>query len=133
MISGGLTAGGTLKSQKKAHEREINSVHSRLPPVKMPRNDEPDIVFSKRDGRGIRQPYDDPLLIILRVEKFNIHRVLIHNGSSADIIYIPAFRQMKLGKRRIRPFTSPMVTFTGDRVVPRVIVTLIVIASTYPA
>ena len=98
----------------------------------MPRNDEPDIVFSKRDGRDIRQPYDDSLLIILRVVEFNIHRVLIHNGSSADIIYIPAFRQMKLGKRRIRPFTSPMVTFTGDRVVPRVIVTLIVIASTYP-
>ena len=128
-----MTAGGTLKSQKKVHEREINSVHSQLPPVKMPRNDEPDIVFSKRDGCGIRQPYDDPLLIILRVEEFNIQWVLIHNGSSADIIYIPAFRQMKLGKRRIRPFTSPMVSFTGDRVVPRVIVTLIVIARTYPA
>ena len=101
--------------------------------MKTPRNDELDIVFSKRDGRGIRQPYDDPLLIILRVEEFNIHRVLIHNGSSADIIYIPAFRRMKLGKRRIRLFTSPMVSFIGDKVVPRVIVTLIVIASTYPA
>ena len=71
--------GKTLKSQKKAHESEINSVHSWLPPMKIPRNDELDIVFSKRDGRGIRQPYDDPLAIMLRVEEFNIHQVLIDN------------------------------------------------------
>ena len=54
--------------------------------MKMPRNDEPDIVFSKRDGRGIRQPYDDLLVIMLGVEEFNIHQVLINNGSSANII-----------------------------------------------
>ena len=97
-ISGGLMKSGMLKSSKKAHEREINSVHSRLPPVKMPRNDKPDIVFLERDDRGIRQPHDDPLIIMLRVEKFNIRRVLINNRSSIDIIYLPAFQQMKLDK-----------------------------------
>ena len=132
MISRGLTAGRTLKSLKKTHEREINSVHSRLPPVKMPRNDGPDIVFSERDGRGIRQPHDDPLVIMLRMEEFNIHQVLIDNRSSADIIYLPAFQKMKLDKKRIRPFTSPLVSFIGDRIVPRGIITLTMIASTYP-
>ncbi|XP_075659176.1 uncharacterized protein LOC142629071 [Castanea sativa] len=123
MISGGITADGTLKSLKKAQGRKINSVHSRLPPMKMPRNDEPDIVFSERDGWGIKQPHDDPLVIMLRIEEFNIHRVLIDNGSSADIIYLLAFQQMKLDKKRIRPFTSPLVSFIGDRIVPRGIIT----------
>ena len=50
-ILGGLTADKTLKSLKKVHEREINSVHSQLPPVKMPRNDEPDIIFLERESR----------------------------------------------------------------------------------
>ena len=59
--------GGMLKSLKKPYERQINSVHSRLPPVKMPRNDEPDIVFLERDGRGIRQAHNDPLVIMIRV------------------------------------------------------------------
>ena len=59
--------------------------------MKMSKNDEPDIIFSERDGCNIRQPYDDPLVILLRVEEFNIHRVLIDNGNSADIIYLPAF------------------------------------------
>jgi len=112
-ISGGLTASGTLKSLKKAHRREINSIHSWVPPMKMPKNDELDIVFSERDGRGIKQPHDDPLVIMLRVKEFNIHRVLINNRSSADIIYLPTFQQMKLDKKRIRPFTSPLINFTG--------------------
>ena len=39
---------------------------------------------------------------------------------------------MKLDKKRIRPFTLPLVSFTGDRIVSRGIVTLAVIAETYP-
>ena len=100
--------------------------------MKMSKNDKPDIVFSKRDNSGIKQPHDDPLIIMLKVEEFNIHRVLIDNGSSVDIVYLPAFQQIKLDKKRIRPFTSPLVSFIGDRIVPKGIVTLIVIAGTYP-
>ena len=40
---------------------------------------------------------------------------------------------MKLDKKRIRPFTSPLVSFTGDRIVLRGIVTLTVIIGTYLA
>ena len=71
-ISGGLTIGGILKSLKKAHEKEINSVISRLLPMKMPRNGEPNIVFSERDGRSIGHSHEDPLVIMLKVEEFNI-------------------------------------------------------------
>ena len=92
MISGGLMVGRTLKSVRKAHGKEINNVHSRLPLMKMPKNDEPDIVFSERDGCGIKQPQDDSLVIMLIVEEFNIHRVLIDNGSLVDVIYLLAFQ-----------------------------------------
>ena len=40
---------------------------------------------------------------------------------------------MKLDKKRIWPFTSPLVSFTGDRIIPSGIVTLTIIAGTYPA
>ena len=72
--------------------------------MKVPKNYELDIVFLERDSRGIKQTHDDPLVIMLRVEEFNIHQVLIDNGSSVDIIYLPAFQQMKLDKKRIEPF-----------------------------
>ena len=70
---------------------------------------------------------------MLRVEEFNIHRMLIDNGSSVDIIYLPMFQQMKLDKKRIKPFTSPLVSFTGDRIFPGGIITLIIITRTYLA
>ena len=90
-ISRGLMASETLKSLKKAQRREIKNVHLRPPLMKMPKNNEPDIVFSERDSRGIRQTYDNTLVIMLRVEKFNIHWVLIDNRNLADIIYLPMF------------------------------------------
>ena len=40
---------------------------------------------------------------------------------------------MKLDKKKIKPFTSPLVSFTRDRIVSRGIVTLTVIAGTYLA
>ena len=40
---------------------------------------------------------------------------------------------MKLSKERLRPFTSPLVSFTRDRVIPKGVVKLTIIAGTYPA
>ena len=53
------------------------------------------------------------------------------NGSSVDIIYLLAFQQLKLDPGRLRPFDSPLVSFSGDRVYPKGIVTLTVTVGTY--
>ena len=68
---------------------------------------------------------------MLTIEGFNTKRILVDNGSFADIIYLPTFQQLKLNPRRLRPFDSPLVSFSGDRVYPRGIVTLIVTVGTY--
>ena len=86
--------------------------------------------FNEADARGVKQPHNKPLVIMLNIEGFNTKRILIDNGSSADIIYLPAFQQLKLDPKRLRPFESPLVSFSGDRVYPRGIVTLIVIVGT---
>ena len=83
--------GGSSKPLKKAYVRELNSVYSWFPPSKTPRYNKLDIVFSEKDARGIRQPHNDLLVIMLKMEEFNMHRVLIDNGSIADIIYLPFF------------------------------------------
>ena len=54
-----------------------------------------DILFSKEDARGVKQPHDDPLVIMLVIKGFNTKRVLIDNGSFADIIYLSTFQQLK--------------------------------------
>ena len=68
---------------------------------------------------------------MLTIERFNTKRILVDNGSSADIIYLPAFQQLKLDPRRLRLFDSLLVSFNGDRVYPKGIVTLTVTVGTY--
>ena len=133
MILGGLVARGSSKSLKKVYAREVNNIHSRFPPSKMSRYSELDIVFSKKNAHGIKRPHNDALVIMLMMEEFNIHQVLVDNGSSADIIYLLAFQQMKLSKERLRPFTSLLVSFIEDRVISRAVVKLTIIAGTYLA
>ena len=53
------------------------------------------------------------------------------NGSSTDIIYLSAFQQLKLDPGRLYPFEFPLISFGGDRVYPKGIVTLMVIVGSY--
>ena len=87
--------------------------------------------FNEADARGVRQPHNDPLVIMLTIEGFNTKRILVDNGSSADINYLPTFQQLRLDPKRLQPFDSPLVSFSGDRVYPRGIVTLMVTVGTY--
>ena len=58
--------------------------------------------FNERDARGVKQPDNDPLVIMLTIVGFNTKRILVDNGSSADIIYLPAFQQLKIDLRRLQ-------------------------------
>ena len=88
--------------------------------------------FNEGDAKGVKQPHNDPLVIMLNIEGFNTKRILMDNGSSANIIYLPAFQQLRLDPRRLRPFDSPLVSFSRDRVYPKGIVTLTVTVRAYP-
>ena len=88
--------------------------------------------FSEEDVKGVKQPYDNLLVIMLVIEGFNTKRILMDNGSSVDIIYLSAFQQLKLDLGRLRPFDSPLVSFNGDKVYPKGISMLMVAVGTHP-
>ena len=67
--------------------------------------------FNEVNARGVKQPHNDPLVIMLNIEGFNTKRILVGNGSSANIIYLPAFQQLKLDPKKLRPFESPLRQF----------------------
>ena len=108
----------------------MNSIH-RISPLKQRQIDR-DILFSEEDARGVKQPHDDPLVIMLMIERFNTRRILVDNGSYADIIYLFAFQQLKVDPKRLHPLGSPLVSFNGDRVYPKGIPTLTVTVGSYP-
>ena len=83
-------------------------------PFKQRRTDQ-DRSFNEANAKGVKQPYNDPLVIMLNIEGFNTKRILVDNGSSADIIYLPTFQQLKLDPKRLCPFESPLVCFKIGR------------------
>ena len=70
---------------------------------------------------------------MLEIEGFNMSRVLVDNGSSVDIMYMTAYQQLRLDPKRLQPFKSPLVSFSGDRIYPKGIISLLVTAGTHPA
>ena len=53
--------------------------------------DSPIIGFSEEDARRLHHPYDDALIVNVRVGDYNMHRVLVDNSSLVDILYYPTF------------------------------------------
>ena len=92
MIIGGTTAAGSSKKARKSYLRMVHNVQLTGSVPKMSRIDNPVIGFSEDDAWRLHHPHDDALVVSLQIGDYNMHRVLVDNGSSTDILYYPAFQ-----------------------------------------
>ena len=74
---------------------------------------------------GGQHPHDDALVIKTIVANKTIHRVLVDNGSSADIIFALAFDKMGIGREKLEPIKACLSGFSGERVLPLGLVQLV--------
>ena len=87
VIIGGTSTGQTSKS-KKTYLKVVQNVQL---------FDEPTISFTDEEAERIHHPHDDAIVITLLIADYTIRRVLVDNGSLSNILYYPAFQQMRLG------------------------------------
>ena len=124
MINGGMAIGGTSRSSRKAYAHQIHNVLVTQKANKTPRLEDLPITFTKEDARKVVHPHDDALVVTLEIAGYSTRCVLIDNGSLADIIYLTAFQQMRIGKDQLRPIETPLVGFVGTSVYPLGIISL---------
>ena len=98
MIVGGTAVTGSSKKAQKAYLRMVQNVQLTGSMPKIVRRESLIIGFSEEDARRLHHPHDDALVVSIRIEDYNMHRVLVDNGSSTDILYYPAFQQMGIGR-----------------------------------
>ncbi|XP_050257741.1 uncharacterized protein LOC126702920 [Quercus robur] len=132
MIVGGTTAAGSSKKTRKTYLRMVDSVQLTGSVPKMPRMDNPIIGFSEDDARRLHHPHDNALVVSLQIRDYNMHQVLVNNGSSTDILYYLAFQQMRIDRERLTPTNAPLVGFGGPKVFPLGAITLFVTVGDYP-
>ena len=112
-ISGGFAGGGESSTSWKNYARQIMLVDEGSRSFA---ERSPDITFSTEDFEGVIPHEDDPMVITLQILNWNIKRVLIDTGSSADILTFEAFDRMGLSEEQLQPFQGTLSGITGERV-----------------
>ena len=131
VIIGGTSAGQTSNS-KKTYLKVVQNVQLSGWTPKTKGIDEPTISFIDEEVERIHHPHDDAIVITLLIADHTTRRVLVDNGSSTDILYYPAFQQMRLGRDLLRPACSPLIGFGGMKVQLVGTITLPVVVGSYP-
>ena len=132
MIVGGITTVGSSKKAHKTYLRMVHNVQLTGSVPKMSRIDNLIIKFSEEDVQHLHYPHDDALVVSIRVGDYNTHPVLVDNGSSAKILYYPAFQHMRIDKEQLVLTNAPLIGFGGTRAYPISAVTLSVTMGDYP-
>ena len=75
--------------------------------------------FSDEDKLGTIQPHDDALVVTLRIDEYDVKRVMIDQGSVAEIMYSDLYKGLCLKPENLTAYSSPLVSFKGKMVVPK--------------
>ena len=86
----------------------------------------PTLSFSKEDKEGTLQPYNDALVVTIRIGDYDVKRVLVDQGSGADIMYPDLYKGLNLKLEDLEKYDLLLMGFDGRMVVPRGMIRLAV-------
>ena len=131
MIIGGSSTGQSSRS-RKTYLKVVHNVQLFGRSPKTRTTNEQAITLTDEDAARIHHPHDNAIVITLLIADYTTRRVLVDNGSSADILYYPVFQQMNLERDQLRSVHSPLVGFGGMKVQPVGTIMLPVVVGAYP-
>ena len=79
----------------------------------------PVLSFSEEDKIGTFQPYNDELVITFRIGGYDVKRVMVDDGSGADIMYPDLYNGLKLRPEDLTSSSSPLMSFDGKTVMSK--------------
>ena len=77
------------------------------------------IGFSDEDKIETIQPHDDALVITLQIGGYDVKRVMVDQGSAAEIMYPDLYKGLNLKAEDLTPYSSPLVSFEGKIIIPK--------------
>ncbi|KAL0412101.1 UNVERIFIED_CONTAM: hypothetical protein Slati_3799800 [Sesamum latifolium] len=123
MIAGG-PAGGDSQRARKAQVREAYEATVKEIMEVEPANEAALIQLDQEEHSRPRMPGNDALVIMALLANYEIKRVFIDSGSSADILFGEAYDQMQLGDIPLEPVDTSLYGFAGEVVHSRGMISL---------
>ena len=69
--------------------------------------------FFDEDKIGTLQLHDDSIVVTLKIEVYDVKRVLVDQGNNVEIMYPDLFRGLKLRPEDLACYDSPLIGFDG--------------------
>jgi hypothetical protein len=111
-ISGGSALEFETKKERKHYFREVRNIFVEGR-VERTRWSHIPINFSEEDVRLQGFTHNDALVIEANIASWTLGKLLVDNGSSADIIFADALDKMGLSKDLLQPPDTPLYGFRG--------------------
>ena len=111
-IYGGFSGGGPTASQRKKYLKSVSLVAVEFPDDTW----EADLVFTRADLRDVIPHDNDPVVISIVTAGRKVHRVLVDQGSSADVMFWSTFNKLQLSPDLLRPCTGCLYGFADNLV-----------------
>ncbi|XP_022846237.1 uncharacterized protein LOC111368977 [Olea europaea var. sylvestris] len=118
LIIGGIASREDSNSGHKQYAQRHNSIQMTAP------NDMKDITFGSKDLEDISYPHDDALVISAIITNFEVRRVLVDNGSAANVLSQEAFMKMGISVNQFKTVKTLLQGFGGGIIIPEGIVDL---------
>nr|XP_023877869.1 uncharacterized protein LOC111990313 [Quercus suber] len=64
------------------------------------------------------QPHNDALVVTLKIGGYDVKRVMVDQGSGAEIMYLDLYKGLKLRPEHLTTYTSLLISFDGKVVIP---------------
>ena len=96
----------------------LSTEDSNSEPKRARKEIQPILGFSNEDKARTIQPYDDALVVTLRLGGYDVRRVMVDNGSGAKIMYPDLYKGLNLRLKDLTAYDSPLVSFEGKMVIP---------------
>ena len=91
---------------------QVNNVNHR---AKIPRLSEEPITFTEEEeDQGLIYPHKDAIVVNLKIASQKVHRILIDNGSSVDILLSATLDWMNLISHTFTPIYMPLYGFSRE-------------------
>ena len=74
--------------------------------------------FSDEGKIGTIQSHGDVLVVTLRIQGYDVKRVMVDQGSGAKIMYPNLYRGLNLKPEDLTAYDSPLVSFDREVVIP---------------